>query len=141
MISLTDTDRKFYRENAPALIGYMRYVEYVLQNRENFGGNENVELALRIGKFIGRNEIDPTEFEQVKLGVSNLCKNNEKAQKVMVILQNEEKLQKLVRGVIETSPKEFMIYGPDGEILSDTKGNPVPNLMKISLAIAKEING
>jgi len=139
MISLTDEDRRFYSENAPALLGYIKYIEYVLENKEKFGGSENVSLALKIGKFIGRNEISSGEMAEIKVGVQNLCKTDENARKVMEFLKDTENLQKLVREVIETNPKSFMIVGPKGDILLDKRGDPVPNLMKISLAVAKEL--
>jgi hypothetical protein len=141
MITLTDVDKKFYSQNAPALLGYMRYVEYVIANKEKFGGEDNVVLALQIGKFIGRNDLDSGEMEQIKFGVANLCKSNKKAKKVMELLENDAKLHELVKAVIETNPKAFLIVGSKGEILLDGNGNPVPNLMKISLAIAKDLEG
>jgi hypothetical protein len=94
MISLTDEDRRFYSENAPALLGYIKYIEYVLENKEKFGGSENVSLALKIGKFIGRNEISSGEMAEIKVGVQNLCKTDENARKVMEFLKDTENLDR-----------------------------------------------
>ncbi len=140
MLTLTEEDRKFYSENAPALIGYANYVQYVFGHRDNFGGNENVELALQIGKFIGRNEINRDEAEEIKLKIDKLCKNDEKAQKAKALLNNRDKLQELVSKVVGTNPNAFMIVSPKGDILLDSKGLPVPNLLKISLALALELD-
>ncbi|MFH1470589.1 MAG: hypothetical protein ABIF01_02470 [Candidatus Micrarchaeota archaeon] len=139
MISLTEQDRKFYRDNADALLGYIKYVEYVLENKDKFGGSENVILAVHIGKFIGRNEIEPSEFEEIKAGVDNLCKENEKAKRAMELLQDDAKLKQLAKQVIEENPSAYMIVSSKGDILLDGSGNPVPNLMKVSLAIAREL--
>ncbi len=141
MISLNDTDRKFYSDNAGALLSYIRYIEFVIENREKFGGSDNVELALHIGKFIGRNEINSYEFKEIELGVGRLCKSNEKAREIMKILKDEEKLQALIKKIIRTNPKAFMVVGPNGEILADGTGNPIPNIMKVSLAMARELGG
>ena len=141
MISLSSQDRKFYSENAPALISYMRYVEYILQNKEKFGGDENVELALRIGKFIGRNEIEQSEVEQIKEGIKKFLKSNPKVENVIAILKNKEKLDILIKKVIGSNPKAFLIVSPNGEVLKDAKGNYVPNIMKISLVLANELKG
>ena len=139
MISLNEMDRKFYSDNAGALLSYIRYIEFVIENREKFGGNNNVELALHIGKFIGRNGIDQSEFKEIEVGVGKLCKSSEKARGIMKILKDEEKLQTLIIKIIRENPKAYMVAGPNGEILADETGNPIPNIMKLSLAIAKEL--
>ena len=141
MVELTEVDRKFYSQNAPALIGYLRYVEYVIENKDKFGGAENVSLALQIGKFIGRNDIDHVEFGEMKEKISRFCKDEGKARKIMEAFKDEGKLEELVTSLVSKNPESFMIVDPNGGVLKDGKGNPVPNLMKVSLAIAKELSG
>ena len=109
------------------------------ENKAMFGGEENVNLALQIGKFIGRNEINQEEFTEIQESVNRLCSSNEKARRIMETLKREGELQKLVKLVVGQNPGAYMIVDPNGEVLRDGKGDPVPNLMKISLAIAREI--
>jgi hypothetical protein len=138
--TLDDDSKKFYMKNAPALLAYISYVQAVVSNKESFGGEKTVNLALMVGELIGRDvkDVPPKKLSAIKQEADKLY-GAEKTGKVSQILENSTKLHMITQEVISRDPESYIIFGPKGEIAKDEKGDPVPNIMKISLAVAKEI--
>ncbi|MFH1447392.1 MAG: hypothetical protein ABIG39_00885 [Candidatus Micrarchaeota archaeon] len=139
--TLSDEDKRFYSDNAPALLGYMNYVDAVKENEDKFGGEKSVSLALMVGELIGRGpgDIPSGKLEQMKTDIRSMYANDEQAQRITQYFDDAEKLQQTAKDIVSKDPSSYMVVGQNGEVLKDKDNNPVPNLMKIGLAFAKEI--